>query len=142
MATFARREVALALLVAASMTGCATTQPLADGIDDAFAPSGDPVRGREVFASREGGHCVLCHAAPGIEVAGNVGPPLAGVGSRLAASQIRLRVADISRVNPSAAMPSFHRLGNLEHVAPEYRGRPVLTGQQVEDVVAFLASMR
>jgi L-cysteine S-thiosulfotransferase len=103
---------------------------------------GDPVRGREVFVSREGGHCVLCHSVPGVDIAGNVGPPLAGVGSRLTPSQIRLRVADITRVNPDAAMPAFHRTESLRRVAPEYRARPVLSGQQVEDVVAWLSTLK
>jgi sulfur-oxidizing protein SoxX len=95
-----------------------------------------------VFVSRDGGHCVLCHAAPGVDIAGNVGPPLGGVGSRLVPAQIRLRVADITRVNPGAVMPAFHRVDDLHRVAPEYRGRPVLSGQQVEDVVAWLATLK
>ena len=123
-------------------TSCATPVPPADAIDAPFAATGDPVRGREVFMSRDGGHCVLCHAVPGAEAAGNVGPPLAGIGSRLTAAQIRLRVADITRVNPEAVMPSFHRTQGLQRVAPEFRDRPVLSAQQVEDVVAWLSSLR
>ena len=107
-----------------------------------LAGTGDSTRGREVFVSREGGHCVLCHAIPGVAVAGNVGPALAGVGSRLDAAQIRLRIADISKVNPAAAMPAFHRKQELTRVAPQYAGKPVLSGQQVEDLVAFLGTLR
>ena len=92
--------------------------------------------------ARDGGHCVLCHAAPGIDVAGNVGPSLAGVGSRLTTGQLRLRVADISRVKADAVMPAFHRVDGLTRVAPEYQGKPVLDGQQVEDVVAWLETLR
>ena len=106
------------------------------------AHAGDPVRGREVFVSREGGHCVLCHAAPGVGTAGNVGPSLARVGARLTPGQIRLRIADMPRVNPDAAMPAFHRSEGLVRVAPEYRGRPALSGQQVEDLVAWLSTLR
>lgn len=107
-----------------------------------IAGPGDPGRGREVFVSREGGHCVLCHAAPGVTVAGNVGPSLAGVGSRLSPAQIRFRVADITRLNPDAVMPAFHRTQGLERVAAAYAGRPVLGAQQVEDVVAYLSGLR
>ena len=85
---------------------------------------------------------MLCHSLPGIEVAGNVGPSLAGIGSRLTPAQIRLRVADITRVNPNAVTPSFHRTAGLHAVAPERRGQPVLSGQQVEDVVAYLLTLR
>jgi sulfur-oxidizing protein SoxX len=142
MGTFARRDVPLALAIVVAMTACATPAAYPDGLEIPLAPAGDAARGREAFISRDAGHCVLCHSAPGVEVSGNVGPPLGGVGSRLAEPQLRLRIADISRVNPSAAMPPFHRLEGLEHVAPEYRGKPVLTGQQVEDLVAWLATLK
>jgi sulfur-oxidizing protein SoxX len=112
-----------------------------DAIETPLAPAGDPARGREVFVSREGGHCVLCHSAPGVPVAGDVGPALAGVGARLTPAQIRLRIADITRVNPDATMPAFHRLQG-ERVASTYAGRPALDGQQVEDLVAYLGTLR
>jgi L-cysteine S-thiosulfotransferase len=139
MASSLRNAIWLALLAA----GCASAPPAAtDRIDTPFAAAGDAARGREVFVSREGGHCVLCHAVPGVDVAGNVGPPLAGVGSRLSPEQLRLRVADISKWRPAVAMPSFHRTEGLQRVSPEYRGKPVLSGQQVEDVVAWLATLK
>ncbi|HYC37414.1 MAG TPA: sulfur oxidation c-type cytochrome SoxX [Usitatibacter sp.] len=92
--------------------------------------------------AREGGHCVLCHTAPGVTLAGNVGPPLAGVGARLSRAQIRLRIADITRVNPDALMPTFHRTEGLTRVAPAHAGKPVLTGQQVEHLVAWLSTLK
>ena len=95
-----------------------------------------------MFVSREAGHCVLCHSIPGVSVAGNVGPALDGVGARLSAAQLRQRVADISRVNPDAVMPSFHRTRELTRVAPQYAGTTMLGAQQVEDVVAFLGTLR
>lgn len=115
---------------------------MTDRLDAPLAPAGDAARGREVFVSREGGHCVLCHAAPGVTTAGDVGPSLAGVGSRLSPPQIRLRIVDISRVNPDAAMPAFHRTEGLTRVAPQYAGKPALSGQQVEDLVAYLGTLR
>jgi L-cysteine S-thiosulfotransferase len=128
--------------VLVAIAACESPAPHDDELIKPFAAAGDAERGREIFIARDGGHCVLCHAAPGIEVAGNVGPSLAGVGSRLTVGQLRLRVADMARVKPDAAMPSFHRLEGLARVAPEYAGRPVLDGQQVEDVVAWLATLR
>jgi len=113
-----------------------------DAMDRPLAAAGDSARGREIFVAREAGHCVLCHSAPGIAVAGNVGPPLAGVGSRLTAGQIRLRIADITRVNPDSAMPSFHRTEGLERVASGHVGRPALDAQQVEDLVAWLGTLK
>ncbi|HEY2630639.1 MAG TPA: sulfur oxidation c-type cytochrome SoxX [Usitatibacter sp.] len=111
-----------------------TAQPIVDdALQAPLASAGDAARGREVFVSRDAGHCVLCHEAPGIDTFGNVGPSLVGVGSRLTVPQIRLRVADITKVSPNATMPTFH---GIEQV------KPVLTGQQVEDVVAWLAASR
>ena len=120
------------------LAGCVASR---DSLDP-LAPAGDAARGREIFVSREGGHCVLCHSAPGVAVAGNVGPPLAGVGSRLTAGQLRLRIADITRVRPDAAMPAFHRNHDVQRVASSYAGRPVLEAQQVEDLVAWLGTLR
>jgi sulfur-oxidizing protein SoxX len=125
------------LLVVLLATACASTDRLPP-----LAPVGDPARGREVFVAREAGHCVLCHVAPGIDTAGNVGPSLAGIGARLDSGQLRLRVADITRVNPEAAMPAFHRTEGLTRVASGYSGKPVLDAQQVEDVVAWLGTLR
>ena len=118
------------------MVGCAS-QSAAVG-----TAVGDPVRGREVFVSRDGGHCVLCHAAPGVTLAGNIGPPVAGVGARLSVDELRLRVADMTRVSPGTVMPTFHRVEGTQRVAPEYRGKTALTDQQLEDVVAYLATLR
>lgn len=122
------------------LSGCAVT-PAWDE-QGPLAAAGDAARGRAVFVAREGGHCVLCHAAPGVTVAGDVGPALGGIGSRLTAGQIRYRVVDITRVNPDAVMPAFHRTEGLSRVAAQHAGRPVLSAQQVEDVVAWLASLR
>ena len=121
------------------IAGCTTMAT--DAMNEPLAERGDAARGREVFTTREGGHCVICHAVPGVEVAGNVGPSLAGVGARLTPPQIRLRIADITRVSPNATMPSFHRRGG-ERVASSYAGRPALSGQQVEDLVAYLGTLK
>ena len=102
---------------------------------------GDSQRGREVFVSRDQGHCVLCHAIPGA-VGGNVGPSLAGVGSRLSADEIRTRIEDITRVSPNATMPTYHRTENLTRVASQYAGKPVLSREQVNDLVAYLSTLK
>lgn len=104
--------------------------------------SGNVERGRAVFVEREQGHCVICHAAPGVAVAGDVGPSLAGVGSRLTPGEIRASVADITLLKPDAAMPAFHRTDNLSRVASNHAGRPILSEQQLEDVTAWLLTLR
>jgi sulfur-oxidizing protein SoxX len=105
---------------------------------------GDAERGRALLVERASANCLLCHAIPdpSLRVAGNLGPSLAGVGRRLTAAQLRLRVADIQRVNSATVMPSYYRVENLDRVAPEYRGQPVLDARQVEDIVAYLETLR
>ncbi|MEZ5909864.1 MAG: sulfur oxidation c-type cytochrome SoxX [Hyphomicrobiaceae bacterium] len=104
-----------------------------------------PERGREVVRDRERGNCEICHALPEAGAArfqGDVGPPLAGVGRRLSVAQLRLRLVDGARINPQTIMPSYHRVTGLARVAAAYRGRPVLTAQEIEDAVAYLATLR
>jgi sulfur-oxidizing protein SoxX len=136
-----KRLAGLLLLAAAS--GAASGADVAgDALDAALAGPGDAARGREVFRAREQGHCVICHAAAGIAPAGNLGPALDGIGARLSAGQLRLRIVDITRVKPDAAMPAFHRREGLTRVAAAYAGKTILDAQQVEDLVAFLSSLR
>jgi len=87
---------------------------------------------------------VLCHAIPGIGIpfAGNVGPSLEGIATRLSPAQLRLRVVDEMRINPQTVMPSYYRVTGLELVARAYQGKPILTASQVEDVVAYLATLQ
>jgi sulfur-oxidizing protein SoxX len=106
---------------------------------------GDPVNGSRVAMNRELGDCVLCHALPDMPAGslhGNVGPPLAGVGSRLNAAQLRMRLVDPTRINPDSVMPAYYRVEHLTQVASAYRGKPVLTAQQIEDVIAYLQGLR
>ncbi len=112
------------------------------GVAGCASVPGNVERGRAVFVEREQGHCVICHAAPGVAVAGDVGPNLAGVGSRMSPREIRESVADITRARPDAVMPAFHRSANLNRVAAGYAGRPILSEQQVDDVSAWLASLK
>jgi sulfur-oxidizing protein SoxX len=105
---------------------------------------GDPQRGRDVTVKRELGNCLLCHRVPLPEerFQGTIGPDLSGVAGRLSEGQIRLRIVDESRLNPQTIMPPYYRLEGLHRVMAAYRGRPVLSAEQVEDVVAFLLTLR
>jgi L-cysteine S-thiosulfotransferase len=104
---------------------------------------GDPARGRAVVGNRQLGLCLLCHSGPFPEerLQGTLAPSLAGVGSRLSIGQLRLRVVDASQVNPKTIMPPYYRTRDLARVAASYAGRPILKAEQIEDVVAFLATL-
>jgi sulfur-oxidizing protein SoxX len=137
---------ALALCVLGPPTPFAQ-QPIFDGdaIREPLTPTpGDPVRGKAVLVQREKGHCILCHALPEPDVrfAGNIGPPLAGVGVRLSVAQIRGRIADPTRHAPDTVMPAYFRTAGLRRVAPAFRERTVLSAQDVEDAVAYLSTLR
>jgi L-cysteine S-thiosulfotransferase len=103
----------------------------------------DPVRGRAIVGNRQLGLCLLCHSGPFPEdrLQGSLAPSLAGVASRLSIGQLRLRVVDASRVNPNTIMPPYYRTQDLTRVAPAYTGKPILSAEEVEDVIAFLATL-
>ncbi|HEX2654814.1 MAG TPA: sulfur oxidation c-type cytochrome SoxX [Xanthobacteraceae bacterium] len=105
---------------------------------------GDPARGKAIVLNRRAGLCLLCHPGPFSEekFQGTIGPDLAGSGSRWTEAQLRMRMVDASRINPATIMPSYYRIDALNHVAPAFRGKPVLSAEQIEDVVAFLTTLR
>lgn len=117
--------------------------------DDAIAAAldgriGDAARGAAVVRNRETANCLICHSIPdpSERFMGDVGPPLAGVGSRLTDGQIRLRLVDPTILNPAAIMPPYHRIDALVRVDERWRGRPVLGAQEIEDLVAYLATLK
>jgi sulfur-oxidizing protein SoxX len=105
---------------------------------------GDAARGRAIVANRQLGLCLLCHAGPFPEerFQGNLAPDLAGAGARWSEGQLRLRMVDARRVNPASIMPPYHRTDGLHRVGSTWQGQPILTAQQLEDVVAFLQTLR
>ncbi len=105
---------------------------------------GDPARGRAIVANRTVGLCLLCHTAPIAEerFQGNLAPPLDGAGGRWSEGQLRLRVVDASRLNPDTIMPPYYRTERLQRVAGTFRGRTILTAGQIEDVVAYLVTLK
>jgi L-cysteine S-thiosulfotransferase len=105
---------------------------------------GDPERGRAIVANRQVGLCLLCHTGPFPEerFQGNLAPDLAGAGVRASAGQLRLRIVDASRLNPNTIMPPYYRVDGLERVAANFRGKPILSAEQIEDVIAFLVALK
>jgi sulfur-oxidizing protein SoxX len=105
---------------------------------------GDAARGKAIVVGRQTGLCLLCHSAPLPEekFQGTIGPDLKGAGSRYTEGQLRLRIVDQGLINPGTIMPAYFRLDGLERVAAAFRGKTVLTAQQIEDVVAFIMTLR
>lgn len=105
---------------------------------------GDAVRGRAIVANRQQGLCLLCHTGPIPEerFQGNLAPDLSGAGARWSEGQLRLRIADAQRLNPASIMPAYYRSDGLARVGANWQGKPVLEAQQIEDVVAFLLTLK
>ena len=104
---------------------------------------GDPARGRAIIANRNVGLCLLCHSGPFPEerFQGTIVPDLRSA-ARLSEGQIRLRIVDPGRVNPASIMPAYFRTDGLTRVAPAYRGKTILTAEQIEDIVAYLVTLK
>lgn len=110
-----------------------------DGIPKSLTGKpGVAARGKALLAKRDAANCLECHSVKDKDLAGggNKGPALDGIGAVLTPAQLRLSVVDVARINPQAGMPSFHK---AEGAA---KNNARLTPQEVEDVVAYLASLR
>ena len=145
-----RRSVSGALsataLAALVVGGAAPLVPYQVEGDRIVAPltghPGDPARGQALVLDQHGSTCILCHqgAVPGM--GGTVGPSLAGVAARLDPAQLRLRLVNAAAVTPDTIMPAFYALDGLTRVGSTFAGRPVLDAGQIEDIVAFLTTLR
>lgn len=147
-AGFRAQIVAVAVLVAAP---CAAAQeavrPYAI-VGDAIPASltgapGNAAQGRAIVANRQVGLCLLCHTGPFPEerFQGDLAPDLRGAGARWTAGQLRLRLVDAGRLNPATIMPPYYRTEGLTRVAANFRDKPILSAEQVEDVLAYLGTL-
>ena len=107
------------------------------------AAPGDPVRGRALIVDRAT-TCILCHSGPFPEqkFQGDLAPSLTGAGSRWSEGQLRLRLVDASRFNAATIMPSYYRVDGLDRVGAAWRDKPILSAEQIEDIVAYLVTLR
>jgi sulfur-oxidizing protein SoxX len=105
---------------------------------------GDAARGRAIVGNRTVGLCLLCHSGPFPEerFQGNLAPDLSGAGARWSEAQLRLRVANAARLNPDTIMPPYYRVDGLHRVGKSFAGKPILTAEQIEDIVAWLATLK
>ena len=123
-----------------SLAGCSALPALAQERmpATAWAATASVERGRALLANRQDSGCILCHTVPGMAAGGDIGPPLAGLAGRADVAQIRQRIADARSLNPETIMPAYYSTQGLQRVAGAYAGQTVLTGQGLEDIVAYL----
>lgn len=139
-------------VVIAAVAGTAAAEQLVpikikDGsIDQPLtAQAGNPANGAATIADRKLGNCLACHQVTKLKAEpfhGDVGPALDGVASRWNEGQLRMIVVDPKKVFDDTAMPSFYRTEGMHRVRKEFQDKPMLTAQQVEDVVAFLKTLK
>jgi L-cysteine S-thiosulfotransferase len=116
-----------------------------DGIPKSLTGTpGNAARGRELLLARDPANCLECHTIARDKAlkGGSRGPALDGIGANLTAAQLRLSVVDYAQIQPKAGMPSFHKRDSGLLSAKQDRDKPVLSAQQIEDVVAFLQTLR
>lgn len=136
---------ALALAAPAAVAQQVAPQIVGDAVPASLTGQpGDAARGRAIVANRGVGLCLLCHSGPIVEerFQGDLAPSLAGAGSRWSESQLRLRIVDGTRLNADTIMPPYYRTSGLQRVARNFQGKTILSAAQVEDVVAYLATLR
>jgi sulfur-oxidizing protein SoxX len=129
----------------AGAQGLVAYRPVGDAIPASLTGRpGDAVRGRAIVVNRQKGLCLLCHSGPFAEerFQGDLAPTLAGSGRRLNEGQIRLRLVDPRATNAETIMPSYYRIDGLNRVGAAWRGRPILSADEIEDVVAFLLTLK
>ena len=139
-----RYVLAASLLVVLNLSSANAQSIVGDSIFESLSSApGDVSRGRAIVASRQTGLCLLCHSGPFPEerFQGNLAPELGASVARLNAPQLRARIVDASHFNPNTIMPAYNKTGHLNRVAPKFAGQPILNGQEIEDVVAFLVSL-
>jgi L-cysteine S-thiosulfotransferase len=137
----------IASLALVPNTGAESLAPykiVGDGIAESLTGlPGDPARGRALVLARTT-TCILCHSGPFPETQfqGDLAPDLSGAGNRWTVSQLRLRMVDASRFNPDTIMPSYYRADGLVRVGRYFTGKPILSAAEIEDIVAYLATLR
>ncbi len=133
-----------ALPCAAGAQGLRAYAVVGDAIPESLmGMPGDATRGRALVVDRTS-TCILCHSGPFPEqkFQGDLAPGLAGAGSRWSEGQLRLRLVDASSLNPATIMPSYYRVEGLVRVGPAWRDKPILSAEQIEDIVAYLVTLR
>ena len=131
------RRWATAVLCAGAQQGVGYAQEAAPPTPE---PQGNVEQGRRWLLQRHETGCILCHEVTGIAQGGQIGPPLRDLGHRYSTQALSARIADARQFNPQTVMPPYRSTAGLQHVAPPFQGKPVLTAQALADIVSYLLS--
>lgn len=145
------RALAAALFCCLSTTSFAEQPFVSPTVVDHTIPvsltgkPGDAAAGKKVFLNGRQGNCLACHSVSALsdqQFHGQVGPSLDGVAERYKPEQLRLILTDSKQMFPDTVMPAFYKIDGFQRVRPEFVGKPILTSGQVEDVIAFLETLK
>ena len=105
---------------------------------------GDAVKGRKLAINRKKGNCLACHAMPIPEQQfhGETGPSLYGVGNRLSEGELRMQIVNSKVTNEDTMMPAFYRTFGYNSPLKKFVGKTILSTQEVEDIVAYLLTLK
>ena len=105
---------------------------------------GNSKKGRKLAVHRKKGNCLACHKMPIPEQQfhGEIGPDLAGVGSRYSAGELRLLIVNPKVVNEDTIMPAFYKNTGFNAVLKKFKGKTVISAQDVEDIIAYLLTLK
>jgi len=106
---------------------------------------GDPEKGVKTFTNRRLGNCLACHQVTALASQpfhGEIGPSLDGVADRYTEAQLRMQVINAKVINPDTIMPAFYRTDGFHRVLDKFKDKPILTAEEVEDVVAYLKTLK
>lgn len=106
--------------------------------------TGDSQAGRSLVASRQKGLCLLCHSGPFPEepFQGNIASNLSDLVANLSATQLRARIMNPAITNPQTIMPSYYQPEHLTRVSKLYQGQSILSLKEIDDVVAYLMTLK
>ena len=138
LAALAAGALAQDVLVAYAIVGNGIPKPLTD-------QPGDPVRGKTVVTDATNATCLICHTMPDVPEQpdqGNLAPPMEHPGSKYTAAELRLRLVNPKLLNPDTIMPAYYRLDGLTRVQQQYVGKTVYKPQDIEDVIAYLLTLK
>ena len=108
--------------------------------------AGDADSGRKIFYNKKLGNCLACHANTDLKDQqwhGNVGPEMDGVADRYNEAELRGIIVNSKAVfGEQTVMPAFYRTDHAPRARKEFEGKPILTAEQVEDVIAYLKTLK
>jgi sulfur-oxidizing protein SoxX len=114
--------------------------------------AGDAASGRKIVGNKKLGNCVACHEVGDlaeVPFQGEIGPPLTGAGDRWSTAELRGIVSNAKMMFDESMMPSFYKTEGFIRPGKAYTGKaaddtfaPLLSAQQIEDVVAYLATLK